>query len=224
MKVLSFNEAVEYYRDKIPMTPEEYAALVEEIGDYAATQAFTVARIASADLLQDLHAEILKAIEKGSTFYEFREGIDALMGRMGWEGLSPYRLDNIFRTNVQSAYNHGRYKQQIAIANRRPYWEYDAVNDSYTRPTHAAQDGKIYHYLHPFWNAWYPPNGYRCRCRVNSLSEAEMKEEGLKEETAGTDLKPDEGFSFNPGKENWKPEKIDYNPELVKEMEQEVFK
>ena len=162
MKKMSFEEAVEYYRDKVPMTVVEYAALVAAIGKYAASQAFTVAGIASADVLQALHDEVRKAIEEGGTFWDFREGIDGIMERLGWEGLAPYRLDNIFRTNIQNAYNVGRYKQMKAIAARRTYWEYDAVNDSHTRPSHLAHDGKIYHHEHPFWDTWYPPNGYRC--------------------------------------------------------------
>lgn len=161
MKVLDFAQAIEFFRDKTVMTAEEYSALVAEIGEYAASQAFTVARIAQADLLQDLHAEILKAIEEGGTFWDFRQGIDEIMERTGWEGLAPHRLDNIFRTNVQSAYNVGRHKQMKSIADRRPYWEYDAVNDSDTRPSHLAHDGKIRHHEHPFWDEWYPSNGYR---------------------------------------------------------------
>ena len=223
MKKMSFEEAIEYFRDKVPMTAAEYEALVAEIGKYAASQAFTVAHIASADLLQALHDEVLKAIEEGGTFWDFREGIDEIMERLGWEGMAPYRLDNIYRTNIQNAYNVGRYKQMERIAARRPYWEYDAVNDSQTRPSHLAHDGKIYHHEHPFWDTWYPPNGYRCRCRVNSISREEMEAEGLKEETTGTDLKPDPGFEYNPAKQKWRPEPGRYDPQLRDQMEDAIW-
>jgi SPP1 gp7 family putative phage head morphogenesis protein len=161
VKVMTFDEAIEFFRDKTVMTAAEYEALVAEVGEYAASMAFSVSRIASADLLQDLHGEVLKAIEEGETFWDFREGIDGTMERLGWQGMAPYRLDNIFRTNIQGAYNVGRHKQMKAIADRRPYWEYDAVNDTHTRPSHLAHDGKIYRHDHPFWHTWYPPNGYR---------------------------------------------------------------
>ena len=107
--------------------------------------------------------QVLKAIEEGRTLLDFRQGIDEITARRGWSGLSPYRLDNIFRTNIQNSYNVGRYKKQVAVAKRRPYWQYDAVNDSNTRPSHLEHDGKVYHHKHPFWDTWYPPNGYRCR-------------------------------------------------------------
>lgn len=219
MKVMPFAEAVEFFRDKFPMTDAEYKTLVAEVGEYAGSLAFTVSRIASADLLQDLHGEILKAIEEGGTFFEFREGIDEIMARRGWEGLAPYRLDNIFRTNIQTAYNVGRYKQMKAIAERRPYWEYDAVNDAYTRPSHLAQDGKIYRHDHPFWDTWMPSNGFRCRCVVHSISAQEMEEEKLKEETQVTKLQPDEGFRHNPAEQQWRPDPEKYDPALRSQLD-----
>jgi len=163
MKVMTFTEAIEYFRDKFAMTAAEYKTLVEKVGEYASALAFTVSKIAAADLLQDLHGEILKAIEEGKTFWDFREAIDEIMARRGWGGLAPYRLDNIFRTNIQTAYNVGRYKQMKAVADRRPYWEYDAVNDAHTRPSHLVHDKKVYRHDHPFWITWYPLNGFRCR-------------------------------------------------------------
>lgn len=222
MNVMKFTEAIEFFRDKVSMTPAEFEALVAEVGEYAASMAFTVSRVASADLLQGLYGEVLKAIEAGGTFFEFREGIDGIIERLGWEGLLPYRLDNIFRTNIQSAYNVGRHKQMKAIADRRPYWEYDAVNDSHTRPSHLAHDGKIYHHEHPFWDTWYPPNGYRCRCRVNSISAQEMEEEGLREERRGTDLKPDEGFRYNPAEQKWRPDLGKYPDKLRDQLSRDI--
>jgi len=223
MKVMTFEEAVEYFRDLFVMTSAEYETLVAEVGEYASALAFTVSKIAAADLLQDLHGEILKAIDEGRTFWDFRESIDEIMKRRGWEGLEPYRLDNIFRTNIQTAYNAGRYKQMMAIAERRPYWEYDAVNDTHTRPTHLAQDKKIYRYDHPFWKTWYPPSGFRCRCVVHSLSAQEMKEEKLKEETKMPEEKPDEGFRFNPADESWKPDLEKYDPRLRAQLEDWIW-
>lgn len=223
MKVMTFEEAVEYFRDLFVMTSAEYETLEAEVGEYASALAFTVSRIAAADLLQDLHGEILKAIDEGRTFWDFRESIDEIMKRYGWEGLEPYRLDNIFRTNIQTAYNVGRYKQMMAIAERRPYWEYDAVNDTHTRPTHLAHDGKIYRHDHPFWRTWYPSNGYRCRCVVHSLSAEEMEEEGLTEETQVTELKPDEGFRYNPADESWKPDLKKYDPRLRAQLEEWIW-
>ena len=161
MKPMPFAEALAFFKNLAVLSGPEFGALAAELGDYAKAQAFTIARIASADLLQDLYEAVGDAIEAGQAFGEFREGIDEIMARRGWAGLAPYRLDNIFRTNIQTAYSVGRYKQMTAIASRRPFWEYDAVNDARTRPSHLAHDGKVYHHLHPFWDTWMVPNGYR---------------------------------------------------------------
>jgi SPP1 gp7 family putative phage head morphogenesis protein len=222
MKPKPFKEAVEFYRSKTALPEAQFNALAAEIGDYAHSLAFTVKGITQADVLMDLHAEVIKSIESGQTFGEFREAIDEIMTKRGWSGLSPYRLDNIFRTNLQSAYSVGRYKQMTAIAERRPYWQYDAVNDSRTRPSHLAQDGKVYRHDHPFWSIWYPPNGYRCRCRVVSLSREEMQEDALAEETQGTDLRPDEGFAFNPATESWRPDMKKYPAALRRIIEEDL--
>lgn len=161
MEPMPFQEAVDYFAAKTALTPDEFAALTAEVGEYAQEQAFTAARVMRADVIQDIHNEVVKAIESGQTIWDFREAVDEIMERRGWAGLMPYRLDNIFRTNVQGAYNAGRFKQMKRVADRRPFWEYDAVNDSATRPSHLAHDGKVYRHDHPFWDQWYPPNGYR---------------------------------------------------------------
>lgn len=72
---------------------------------------------------------------------------------------------------MQTAYQTGRYKTQIENVDSRPYWEYVAVMDASTRPEHAMLNGLVYPYDDPFWNAFYPPNGWRCRCRVNAISQ-----------------------------------------------------
>jgi SPP1 gp7 family putative phage head morphogenesis protein len=219
---MPFAAAIEHFRGKSVLGPAEFAALAEEIGDWAHQRAFTVARIARADVLNDLHSAVLGAIEDGKTLWEFREEIDRIMEVRGWEGLSPHRLDNILRTNTQAAYNAGRYKQMQRVAERRPYWQYDAVNDRFTRPSHAAHDGKVYDHRHPFWATWFPPNGYRCRCRVTSLSAGELAEEGLTVETRGTDFKPDKGFANSP-EEPWRPDTTKYPPQLRRQVEEAIF-
>ena len=76
---------------------------------------------------------------------------------------------------MQVAYQTGRYKTQVDNAENRPYWEYVAVMDTATRPEHAMLNGLIYRYDDPFWQSFYPPNGWRCRCRVNALSDYKVQ-------------------------------------------------
>jgi len=112
---------------------------------------------------------------------------------------------------VQMSYMAGRYEQMQQIAARRPYWQYSAVNDSRTRPSHRAMDGKVFRADDPIWKTWYPPNGYRCRCSVTSLSQKELDAEGLEVEkkapieiTTGKPYQPDPGWKFNPAQDPWR--------------------
>lgn len=143
---------------------------------------------------------------------------------------SPWRLKTIYRTNIQTAYMAGRYKEQMNNVKNRPYFEYVAVMDRRTRPSHAQLNGRIFRYDDEFWNDFYPPNGWGCRCRVRPLSEDNIKDRKLgvdsskghlsqemklvsqktgelKPVTVYTDfltshkIAPDVGWSYNPGKE-----------------------
>lgn len=64
---------------------------------------------------------------------------------------------------------------------------------------------------------WYPPNGFRCRCSVASLSVRQVKERGLEVETGPPrevdtrtgeikEIRPDKGFAVNPARHAWEPD------------------
>jgi SPP1 gp7 family putative phage head morphogenesis protein len=143
---------------------------------------------------------------------------------------SPYRLKTIYRTNIQTSYMAGRYKIQTENTDNRPYWQYVAVMDRRTRPEHAMLNGRVFRYDDPFWNEFYPPNGWGCRCRVRVLSEGNIQSRKLDVDSAeeqlshemkpvskksdelkpvavytdpltGHRISPDVGWSYNPGKE-----------------------
>lgn len=52
-----------------------------------------------------------------------------------------------------------------------PFLEYVTARDGKVRPEHAALDGIILPMDDPFWESYYPPNGYRCRCYVRRHTE-----------------------------------------------------
>jgi SPP1 gp7 family putative phage head morphogenesis protein len=225
MEPLPFEEAIRFFRDKLTLTPEQYRALAED----AEAKAFTVSGYTSLEVINDIFRELDKALADGLTVKEFRDSVNGLLAKKGYEGITPYRADNIFRTNVQTAYNVGRYKQQTDpdVLQARPYWIYDAVNDRRTRPAHLAMDGTVRRYDDPFWDTWYPPNGYRCRCGVRTASERDVRRKGLQVQTGpapayvqtpvGTGavpLVPDKGFAYNPGKVAWTPDLSKFPPEL----------
>ncbi|MFH2012509.1 MAG: phage minor head protein [Pseudomonadota bacterium] len=161
LRPMPYNEAIDFFKKRTVMTPSEFETVTAGANNAAKARAFTISGVARMDVLNDVYNSIEKAIANGETFGDFRNRIDDIMVNRGWEGLTPHHLDNIFRTNIQTSYMAGRHEQMKRISKRRPFWQYDAVNDSRTRPTHAEMDGKVYPHDHPFWKTWYPPNGYR---------------------------------------------------------------
>ena len=99
---------------------------------------------------------------------------------------SPWRLDTIFRTNMSVLYSAGRWAEQMENVDDRPYWMYTGINDSHTRKSHLALHGLVLRYDDPFWQAFYPPNGCRCRCGVIALSAADVRARGLKVSGSGS--------------------------------------
>lgn len=202
---MTFQEAVDYFKQRIPVDADTFYAIVEEYRGLA----FTVSGYTSAQILNRFYEEILTALEDGVTLSEFRSNMNVFLESEGYEGMDPLQADNIFRTNVQTAYNVGHYQQMTdpGVLEQRPYWQYDAVNDSHTRPSHLAMDGKVYPADHPIWDTWFPPNGFKCRCTVRSLSKRQVERQGLTVETrmpAG--LYPDPSFDTNPAKVRFQPD------------------
>ena len=153
---LPMKEAISFWKDKVPLASKEFAALSDELKIHA----FIVSGIKDLDILQDLNKSIQKALEDGVSLKAWKKEFKDLWEKKGWTGKKAWRVDNIFRTNVQTAYATGRYKQMKEVTLLRPYWKYSAIGDRRTRPTHAALHGKVFRHDNPFWNTWYPPNGF----------------------------------------------------------------
>lgn len=167
----------------------------EEVWQEAQAQAFTVAKVGRLDILQDIRGVMQQALDEGRTQRWFAKELEPILRKKGWWGRkdvvapngetrnvelgSPWRLANIYRTNMQTAQMAGRYARQVEIVADRPYWRYVAVLDAVTRPEHRALHGLVFHYTDPFWAAYYPPNGFGCRCRVQALTEAEARAFGV---------------------------------------------
>ena len=217
LEPLPFEEAIAFFEDKIGMSMAEFKAL----SDAAKAQAFTVSRVTNMDIIMDVYHAVENAIAEGETLIMFKDRIADIMSARGWEGLAPWHLETIFRDNTQTAYQAGRYGQMLEQKERFPYWEYDAVNDSRTRPSHGALDGKVYPANHEFWNTWYPPNGHNCRCSVNPVNTYIVDAEKLKIDTQSPPGSPDPGWDHNPAKEPWEPNLKKYPEELRKQFKKE---
>jgi SPP1 gp7 family putative phage head morphogenesis protein len=181
--------AIAYMRGRKVALPDDYYS---RAGTYR-QQAFSIAGLASLDALQAVLDSLNDALRRGESFADWkRSAVD--QPELGV--LPKHRLENIFRTNLQGAYARGTYQRQAEVADRRPYLMYDAVNDSRTRPSHRAMDGFIARHDDPIWAKWRPPVGYRCRCAVISLTEAQARARGLAEQVRPR-VEPDPGWDYD---------------------------
>ena len=213
-KDMTFEEAADYFKERVPVTADAFYAIAEEYRSLA----FTVSGYTKAQILKKFYDELLSALEDGSTLQEFRANMDDFLEAAGYEGLAPQQAELIFRTNIQTAYNVGHYQQMTdpAVKKLRPYWQYDAVNDASTRPSHLAMDGKVFPADSPVWDVWFPPNGFKCRCTVRTLSKRQVEQRGLTVEREFPAVEPDPHFNTNPAKVRFQPDLKDYPEPLVK--------
>lgn len=200
----------------------------------AHTKAFTVAKAMRLDILSDIRNELQKAIDNGLTYQQFKENLKPTLKAKGWWGKvkakdvpsdlplppdiepekevllgSPWRLKTIYRTNVDVAYASGHYKAMMDNIDDRPYWMYNAVLDSNTRPSHRALHGKVFRADDPIWDKIYPPNDWGCRCTVIPLDKSDLKEMNVTQPSRLSDsereqlikkINPGKGWDYNPGK------------------------
>lgn len=214
-KDMTFEEAVEYFKGRVPVTADVFYGIVEQYRGLA----FTVSGYTKAQILKRFYDEILAALEDGNTFSEFYRNMNDFLKSEGYEGLDPRQAANIFRTNAQTAYNVGHYEQMTdpSVMKLRPFWQYDAVNDANTRPSHLLMDGKVYPADHPVWDTWFPPNGFGCRCLVRNLSKRQVEARNLTvEDVSPVSIFPDPHFNTNPARVKFEPDLEGYPDALVK--------
>lgn len=225
----------------------------QDVWEQAHARAFTVAGVMKLDVLQDIRGALDKALKDGSTMRDFNARLMPLLEAKGWLGkgylvdqgsgeihgkrLNARRLETIFRTNMQSAYMAGRWQALWSDREARPIWTYSTVGDNRVRPKHKVLHGITLAATDPFWRYYFPPNGWKCRCRVRALTQAQVKAQGLEvissegrlqevaqasapdgvkrkamafQTPSGARFVTDPGFGFNPGQAAYQPELDNY--------------
>jgi len=185
--------ALAYFRGKGLRPSFSYADMIGAVHD----QAFTVAKMMDVDMLGQVRDSLTAALADGQQFAEWRKTIQPTLEAAGWWGRqsmidpltgrtvqaqlgSAWRLETIFRTNMQTAYAAQAWTEIEAQADIAPYLIYDAVDDLRTREAHRRWDRTTLPVDAPWWRTHYPPNGFSCRCGVIQVSEDELRELGIR--------------------------------------------
>ena len=153
MQPVTFLEALQYAHSKKVVLPDEFYSMDLKTRQMATTVSF----LSSLEQAESVIKSLNKTLASGGTFIDFQKLVAE-----SEIVLPKHYLDNVFRTNIQSAYGHGRWQQQQRNKDKRQYLMYSAINDSRVRPAHLALNRIVLPIDHPFWLTHYPPLGFRC--------------------------------------------------------------
>ena len=214
-----FEEAIDFLRRRLALPDGAWLTLIQEIDAAARDRSAGM----SDALARDVLAEALDAIETGASFGDFLSGFSDAIGRHGWTAGDAFedsrRAGLTFRLMTSQAYAAGRWKQIQRLKAVRPYLRYVHVDPLLTqagsRDEHAAWHGVILPVDHEWWITHYPPNGFNCRCYVQSISERDLVRYGwtvsaeappsrtvitfVRGKPVETPAGIDPGFAFNAG-------------------------
>ena len=166
------------------------------------------------------------------TFHELNEAFPSLLDENGERKTFERFLNDVRKidSTYNSNYLRAEYNFVQSSAEMAAKWErfmedgdrynlqYRTAGDGKVRPEHAALNGVTLPPSDTFWEDYFPPNGWSCRCNVVQVRKSKfpatphdeamaLGEEALQRDTKGI-------FRFNPGKE----EKAvpDYNPYTIR--------
>ena len=192
-------------------SPEEVIDIFQNLGVYpsdpaaliktAEKKAFTLA-IANNNVIADkFQKSLVKALKEGQSATQWVDNVKTnVIPSLGLSEQKDYYLKTVYRNNTASAFSAGEYAAYADpyIQERFPAWQYCAVNDDRTRPTHAVNDGVVLPITDPWWDDNYPPNGHNCRCYIIQVFKDDLK--GLKKKKP-TGNSYDKGWNQNVGQD-----------------------
>lgn len=198
---------------------------------------FTVSRLARLDLLQALHESLVQSVAGDLSRTDWMRDAEQLLGNAGWWGtkavtdpatgevvftkFDPARLKLIYDVNTRQAYSTGLWDRVERSKKTHPFVRYITKGDERVRASHRQWNGVTLPVDDPFWTTHWPINGWRCRCRVMSMSQRDYDAgktptgEPLKKDAPPVVLREyvnprtgeisqvpvgiDPGFAYNPG-------------------------
>lgn len=179
-----FAEQAEFFRRKLNLPSERWDDIRRDQHD----RGFIVAGAMKADLVADFRAAIQKAIDEGKSIQWFRGEFDRIVARHGWAGWTgegtkggvAWRTRVIYATNLRTSYQAGRWAQMTDpdVMAARPYWRYVHRSVEHPRLNHKAWHNTVLPAGDPWFNAHYPPNGWGCKCTIETLNERGLKRLG----------------------------------------------
>ncbi len=144
-----------------------------------------------SDAEQELRAELYENIQffsSAKTFQEIKDfesyltkdGVPVDFAKFREKVLKRFEIynDTWLKTELTFALNSSiAGKQWVSIWEDREIFtllEYVTVGDSHVRDSHKVLDGVIRPVEDPFWNTYYPPWSWNCRCTTKKLETGDI--------------------------------------------------
>lgn len=153
------------------------------------------------------------------TYHELKEASNALVDKDGKiKSFESFKQDAIKINNtynqryLETEYNFAMQSAQMAVKwadmeadGDRYYLQYRTANDSKVRAEHAELHGVTLPTDDPFWDNYFPPLGWNCRCTVMQVNKDKYQKsnsaEAIKAGERATNTPKKQIFRFNPGKQ-----------------------
>jgi SPP1 gp7 family putative phage head morphogenesis protein len=166
------------------------------------------------------------------TFHELNEAFPSMLDENGNKKPFERFLNDVRKINdtYNANYLHAEYNfvqasatmaakwEQFSEDGDRYYLQYRTAKDDKVRPEHAALDGVTLPMSDSFWETYYPPNGWNCRCTVVQVRKQKYPAtEHAEAMSRGEEAMNGERyniFRFNSGKQG--KTMPDYNPYTIK--------
>lgn len=166
------------------------------------------------------------------TFHELNEAFPSMLDEYGNKKTFERFLNDVQKINntYNANYLHAEYNFVQASATMAAKWEqfsedgdqyylqYRTAKDDKVRPEHAALDGVTLPPSDSFWDTYYPPNGWNCRCNVVQVRKqkytATEHSEAMNRGEEAMNGQKYNIFRFNSGKQG--KTMPDYNPYTIK--------
>lgn len=211
------------------MTDENVQSLIEA---HTSVLDRNLQRLEMSDLMRQRLTRSNYIFSGLKTFHELNEAFPSLLDENGNKKTFEHFLNDVRKIDetYNANYLRAEYNFVQASAEMAAKWEgfmedgdhyylqYRTQHDDKVRPEHASLDRVTLPPSDSFWESYYPPNGWNCRCTVVQVLKRKYEPTphdeamSLGEDALQTDKKGI--FRFNSGKEQ--KTVPDYNPYTIK--------
>lgn len=203
----------------------------EFIEEHASVLNSSFKEVAMSDIMRQRLEESNYIFSGMKTFHELNEAFPSLLDENGNRKPFEQFLNDVRK--IDSKYNSNYLRAEYNFVNSsavmaakweefkqygdRYYLQYRTVGDKRVRPEHAALNRVTLPISDSFWETFFPPNGWNCRCTVvqvrKSKYEATDHDEAMSRGDAATGKDTRGLFRFNPGMQQ--KAMPDYNPYTI---------